>query len=198
MRVMDRLGALQSDPLEIAGNNHDLGLLARIAGYRRAWTDGLHYRDRVLYETHNKMFSIVPTAELPYYRITWDRQRESRGAAAFDEHAPLVEELLDRIRRDGLLSSTALDPRAAIDWYWRATRRTRSPRPQGRRPPTLTDRPLIPIIPLGISPSPRSQRRRRSRTTAVPPAGARAPRPRSDHDLDSRSGPGRARQVRVP
>ena len=67
MRVVDRLGSLQFDPLEVAGRNHDLILLARIAGYRREWTDQLLYGDRLLYETYNKMFSIVPTAELPWY-----------------------------------------------------------------------------------------------------------------------------------
>src|SRR6185295_6310806 len=45
---------------------------------------------------------------------------------AFDEHAPLVEELLDRIRRDGPLSSTDVAPRAAIDWYWRPTNQIRA------------------------------------------------------------------------
>ena len=33
MRVVDRLGSLQFDPLEVAGRNHDLVLLSRIAGY---------------------------------------------------------------------------------------------------------------------------------------------------------------------
>src|SRR4029077_10545472 len=55
MRVIDRIGTLQFDPLDVAGRNHDLVLLARIAGYRRAWTDELLYRDRSLYETYNKM-----------------------------------------------------------------------------------------------------------------------------------------------
>jgi uncharacterized protein YcaQ len=126
MRVMDRLGSLQFDPLEVAGRNHDLTLLARVAGYRRAWTDDLLYRDRCLYETFNKMLSIVPTAELPWYRITWDRHRVAHEGGAFDEHAPLVEELLDRIRAQGRLSSTDVAPRAAIDWYWRPTNQVRA------------------------------------------------------------------------
>jgi len=126
MRVVDRLGSLQFDPLEVAGRNHDLVLLSRVAGYRRAWTDGLLYRDRVLYETYNKMFSLVPTAELPYYRLSWDHVRERHEAASFDEHAPLVEELLTRIRDSGPLSSTDIEPRAAIDWYWRPTNQVRA------------------------------------------------------------------------
>ena len=126
LRVMDRVGSLQFDPLEIAGRNHDLVLLARIAGYRREWTDRWLYQDRVLYETYNKMLSIVPTAELPWYRLTWDRNHAEHAGGAFDEHAPLVEELLTRIRDGGPLLPRDAGPRAAIDWYWRPTNQVRA------------------------------------------------------------------------
>ena len=126
MRVVDRLGSLQFDPLEVAGRNHDLTLLSRVAGYRRPWTDHLLYRDRVLYETYNKMLSLVPTAELPWYRVTWDLNHVEHTGGAFDEHAPLVEELLERIRANGPLSSTDVEPRPSIDWYWRPTNQVRA------------------------------------------------------------------------
>jgi uncharacterized protein YcaQ len=125
---MDRLGSLQFDPLEIAGRNHDLVLLARIAGYRREWTDHWLYEDRRLYETYNKGLSIVPTAEMPWYRLTWDRShaRLSGAGEAFDVHAPLVEELLARIREGGPLLPREVGPREAIDWYWRPTNQVRA------------------------------------------------------------------------
>jgi uncharacterized protein YcaQ len=126
MRVFDRLGSIQFDPLDIAGRNHDLVLLSRVAGYRREWTDGLLYERRELYETANKMLSIVPTAELPWYRVAWDRGRADHDGGTFDEHAPLVEELLERIRTDGPLSSTDWEPRPAIDWSWRPTNQVRA------------------------------------------------------------------------
>ena len=126
MRVIDRLGSLQFDPLNVAGRNHDLVLLARIDGYRRAWTDGLLYVDRLLYETYNKGLSLVPTAELPLYRITWDLNRIEHDGKAFDEHAPLVEELLERIRASGPMSSIDVEPRAVIEWYWRPTNQVRA------------------------------------------------------------------------
>ncbi len=127
LAVVERLGSLQFDPLDIAGRNHDLVLGARIAGYRRAWTDEHLYGDRrTLYETYNKGLSIVPIAEMPWYRITWDLHHVTHGDGAFDEHAPLVEELLERIRRDGPLAATDLEPRAAIDWYWRPTNQVRA------------------------------------------------------------------------
>ena len=60
------------------------------------------------------------------YRVAWDLSRVEHTGAAFDEHAPLVEELLERIRADGPLSSTDVAPRAAIDWYWRPTNQVRA------------------------------------------------------------------------
>ena len=126
MRVLDRLGSLQFDPIDVAGRNHDLVLLARIAGYERAWTDRLLYEERALFEAYNKGLSLLPSAELPWYRLSWDRFREGYGRETFEKHAPLVEELLERIRGDGPLSSTDVEPRAAIDWYWRPTNQVRA------------------------------------------------------------------------
>ena len=126
MRVFDRLGSLQFDPLDVAGRNHDLALLARIRGYRREWTDDLLYRERALYETYNKGLSLVPTAELPWYRVTWDLYRERFDRTTFKDHASLVEELLERIRRDGSLGAGDMPARAAIDWMWRPTNQVRA------------------------------------------------------------------------
>jgi uncharacterized protein YcaQ len=128
LRVIDRIGSLQFDPLEVAGRNHDLVLLSRIAGYRREWTDRWLYEDRVLYETYNKGLSIVPTSELPWFRLTWDRNHDrlTGEGAAFDTHAPLVEELLTRIRDGGPLLPREVGPREAIDWYWRPTNQVRA------------------------------------------------------------------------
>ena len=126
MAVFDRLGSIQFDPIEIAGRNHDLVLLARVAGYRREMTDQLLYTERTLYETYNKGLSIVPTAELPWYRVAWDRARRQHDGGAFDEHAPLVAELMDRIQTTGPMSSIDIEPRAAIEWSWRPTNQVRA------------------------------------------------------------------------
>jgi uncharacterized protein YcaQ len=124
--VVSRLGSLQFDPLEVAGRNHDLVLLARVAGYRRDWADHWLYADRRLYETYNKSLQIVPVAELPLYRYVWDRARRRHDATAFDEHAPLVEELLSRIRDGGSLLPRDVGAREAISWYWRPTNQVRA------------------------------------------------------------------------
>jgi uncharacterized protein YcaQ len=126
LRVIDRIGTFQFDPLEVAGRNHDLVLLARVPGYRREWTDHWLYEDRRLYETYNKGLSIVPMAELPLYRETWDRSRTRHEGGTFDEHAPLIEEILGRIREGGALQPRDMGPRETIDWYWRPTNQVRA------------------------------------------------------------------------
>jgi uncharacterized protein YcaQ len=72
------------------------------------------------------MLSIVPVAELPWHRVTWDRQRVAHEGGTFDEHAPLVEELLALVRDGGPLLPRDVGPRAAIDWYWRPTNQVRA------------------------------------------------------------------------
>jgi uncharacterized protein len=126
MTVVDRIGSLQFDPLEVAGRNHDLVLLSRIAGYRREWTDALLYEERALYETYNKGLSLVPTKELPFYRLTWDRNQVEHKAGIFESHGQLVDELLDRIRTGGPMSASDVEPREAIDWFWRPTNQVRA------------------------------------------------------------------------
>ncbi len=124
--VFDRLGSVQFDPIDVTGRNSDLVLLSRVAGYRRETIERLLYEERSVYETYNKGLSLVPTAELPWYRHTWDQAHEEHRGGAFDEHASLVDELLERIRSGGPMSATDVEPRATIDWYWRPTNPVRA------------------------------------------------------------------------
>lgn len=126
MAVVARLGSLQFDPLEVAGRNHDLVLHARIAGYRRAWTDDLLYRERALYETYSKQLSIVPAAELPWFRTTWDRLAARHAAGILAEHADVAQALLARIRTEGPLAPAAARDHGTMAWYWGPTSRGRA------------------------------------------------------------------------
>ena len=126
LAVVDRLGSLQFDPLEVAGRNHDLVLHARVRGYRRAWTDHLLYDRRLLFEAYNKGLSILPTRELPWHRLTWDRARRTHEGEIFRDHGEHVTELLDRIRRDGPISMADLERSEVIAWYWGPTLKSRA------------------------------------------------------------------------
>ncbi len=140
LSVIERLGVLQFDPLEVPGaRNHDLVLHARIAGYRREWCDlWLYGPDRRLFEIYNKSLNIVPIEELPHYRLTWARNAErytdrpdaaaSHGSERIlSAHASVADEILATLGAEGPLSTAAFAHHSqAIDWWWAPTRAARA------------------------------------------------------------------------
>ena len=129
LTVIDRLGSLQFDPIEVPGaRNHDLVLHARIDGYRREWCDHwLYGPQRRLIEMYNKMLSIVPMAELPYYSLQWTDSAEHYNERILTEEGAVADAILERIRTDGPLSTADFKEHAhSIDWWWAPTRAARA------------------------------------------------------------------------
>jgi uncharacterized protein YcaQ len=129
MGVVERLGLLQFDPLEVPGaRNHDLVLHARIAGYRREWCDALLYGpNRRLLELYNKSLNILPIDQLPHYRVTWDRNAPELDGGILKDQAAVASAILERLKVDGPLSTAAFAEHGhAIDWWWAPTRASRA------------------------------------------------------------------------
>src|SRR5207244_7166394 len=84
LEVFRRLGSIQFDPLAVAGRNHDLVLHARVADYDPTWCEELLYARRELFEAYNKGLSLLPTSELPWYRVSWQlsASRHEQGILA--------------------------------------------------------------------------------------------------------------------
>ena len=129
LRVVDRLGSLQFDPLEVPGaRNHDLVLHARIESYERPWCDRwLYGPDRRLIELYNKSLNMVPMAELPHYRVSWQRAAQSTSDGILKEQAEVAAAILARLRSDGPMSTAAFGEHGhMIDWWWAPTRASRA------------------------------------------------------------------------
>jgi uncharacterized protein YcaQ len=129
MRVVERLGLLQFDPLDVPGaRNHDLVLHARIAGYLREWCDELLYGpDRRLIELYNKSLNILPIDQLPHYRVTWDRNAPEIDGGILSQQAEVATAILAKLKTDGPLSTAAFAEHGhAVDWWWAPTRASRA------------------------------------------------------------------------
>jgi uncharacterized protein YcaQ len=129
MRVVDRLGVLQFDPLEVPGaRNHDLTLHARISGYRREWAEQwLYGEDRRLFEIYNKSLNMVPIEELPHYRLIWNHYGERYGASILAEHADAADDILATLAERGPLTTADFEKHShAVDWWWAPTRAARA------------------------------------------------------------------------
>ncbi len=109
--------------------NHDLMLHSRIRGYRREWADQwLYGEDRRLIELYNKSLNIVPLSELPYYRLTWDRNAaDNENTGILQRESAVADAILARIREEGPLSTSAFAEHGhAVDWWWAPTRASRA------------------------------------------------------------------------
>jgi uncharacterized protein YcaQ len=128
--VIDRLGLLQFDPLDVPGaRSHDLVLHARITGYRREWCDRWLYgppggdlRDRRLIELYNKSLNILPIGELPHYAVAWEHSDRHYRDRILRDQATVADAILERIRADGPLSTAAFREHShPVDWWWAPT-----------------------------------------------------------------------------
>lgn len=129
LRVVERIGSVQFDPLEVPGaRNHDLVLHARIAGYRREWCEQwLYGPDRRLIELYNKSLNLVPMSELPHHRIAWQRSSAAYRDGILEQQAPVAEAILRRLKTDAPLSTAAFGEHGhAVDWWWAPTRASRA------------------------------------------------------------------------
>jgi uncharacterized protein YcaQ len=114
LEVFRRLGSIQFDPLSVAGRSHDLVLHARVAAYDPAWCE-LLYERRELFEAFNKGLSLVPTSEFPWFRANLS----ASSVRILAEHADVAEQVLERIRAEGPLSSLDFERRrgSLVDWF---------------------------------------------------------------------------------
>lgn len=118
LKVFQRLGSVQFDPIAVAGRSHDIVLHARVAGYEPAWCEVLYDR-REIFETTNKALSLVPTSEFPWYRLGVGRKGPRFHTEILVQNAAVAERVLDRIRTEGPLSTLDFEPKhgASKDWF---------------------------------------------------------------------------------
>ena len=147
-------------------------LHARVRDYDPAWTEALLYERRALFETHNKGLSLLPTEELPWYRIAWTEPRATTGSArspATRKPSSMCSSGSGSAARRSLLD---FERKVAVDWYWGPTNEVRAAlealgeagviglarRDGNRRYYDLVER-LFPAELLAHRPSPRDQLR---------------------------------------
>ena len=188
--AIPRLGSVQFDPLGVAGRNHDLVLHARVADYQSSWTDSLLYETRELFEAYNKGLSLLPTRSCRGSGYAWDISHTEHRSGVLTRYETTVNEILDRIRREGPLSSLDFERKQAIDWWWGPTSESRAVlealadsgilglarREGNRRYYDLIER-LFPAELMAIRPSEHDQRRHKllSRYRAQRAAGRGRP-----------------------
>jgi hypothetical protein len=110
-----RMGCIQSDPIDVAGRNHDLTLQSRVAGYRPVHLDALLYKDRKLIEYTCKMLSVLPIEAWPAHH--WRRKfHEEQDKSFMREHRGEVAKVMKALE-SGPVSSRELESEKKAHWW---------------------------------------------------------------------------------
>jgi uncharacterized protein YcaQ len=120
--LLERLGAIQMDSVNVLERNHLLVPFARLGAYSIADLQSAIYTQRRGFEYWGHMASWLPMAEYRYFLPRMLRSREAaRGwwSQIRTEHAALYPLVLERIRAEGQLGAVAFeDPRGGRGTWW--------------------------------------------------------------------------------
>lgn len=114
---LHRVGCIQFDPLNIVGHNQELALQARVTGFRPQVLEDLLYEDRKLLDGLDKVMSIYPIEDWPYFRRRREAARRSPGLNKAAVRAVLPQ-VRSEIEARGPLSSLELAIDETIEWDW--------------------------------------------------------------------------------
>lgn len=120
--LLDQLGAIQIDSVNILARNHLLVPFARLGPYSVADLRQSIYKDRRGFEYWGHMASWLPMSDYRYFLPRMRLMRaESRGwwTRIRAEHAALYPLVLERLRAEGPLGAAAFeDPRGGRGTWW--------------------------------------------------------------------------------
>jgi uncharacterized protein YcaQ len=124
-RVVDRVGLIQIDSVNVFSRSHYVPPFSRLGGYDTALLDDMAYRHRELFEYWGHEASLIPVRLYPLFR--WHMARASEGDAwgrmtrMIRERPDYVQRVLQDVRDNGPMSIAELhDPgeRGSGNWGW--------------------------------------------------------------------------------
>jgi len=121
MKLINRLGCIQYDPLNQTAKNADLVLQSRCKDYSESTLYRLLYEKRLLVDHWDKNMAIWPVTDWPYFqrkRQQFQKQYENRK----EEFLQVRKEILNLIERHNSISSADIETREnQVHWSWAPT-----------------------------------------------------------------------------
>ncbi|MCH8065766.1 MAG: YcaQ family DNA glycosylase [Chloroflexi bacterium] len=126
-RVLDRIGLLQIDSVNVLVRSHYMPLFSRLGPYPHTLLDDAVYQRKELYETWAHEASLVPVQRYPLLRhimnarMAWPRHRRW-----VEENQEYVDSVLVELERRGPLAASDLEEpgRRAGSWWQRSKGKT--------------------------------------------------------------------------
>lgn len=104
--VVRHLGYIQIDTISVVERAHHHTIWARVPNYKHSMLDQLQGKDRKIYEHWSHAMSYLPMEHYRFSLPLMARQKESLHEEGFyKENKKLFADILDRIKKEGALSS---------------------------------------------------------------------------------------------
>jgi len=138
--LIERLGFVQMDTINVLARAHDLTLFSRLDGYRPMLLKKLLEEKRGLFESFTHDASAIPTVHFHHWKPRFERDRARIQAHAWWQYhfrdtdgAQVVRDVRARIEQEGALKSSDFEhpekrgpwwgwkpQKAALDFLWRS------------------------------------------------------------------------------
>lgn len=115
LQYVRQTGCIQFDPVDACGRNADLALQSSVKNFKKSMLRDLLYKDRALFDYPDKMLSIIPMEDWPYFRRF--REVSAEGGQKFADLAALETEAKAFIAKHGPVSSDDLPIEGSIFWH---------------------------------------------------------------------------------
>ena len=119
LMLIDQLGCLQFDPIDICGRNADLVLQARVRGYRKRQLETLLYKDCQLIDALDKNMAIYPQRDYPKFARTRRRAMEYHRVTEQIETA--IQAIKTFMQTHPILCSQDVNWNENLVWVWGRT-----------------------------------------------------------------------------
>lgn len=121
-RVLDRIGVLQLDSVNVLVRSHYLPLYSRLGPYPVSLLDRTAYRHRELFEYWGHMASLLPVAVQPLFRWRMEQGHQDAWGSMvreYRERPAYVQGVLRQVRERGPIAASELeDPGARSSAWW--------------------------------------------------------------------------------
>ena len=119
-RVLDRVGLLQIDSVNVVVRAHYMPPFSRLGPYRMGLLDDMAYRRRELYEYWGHVASLIPVEHYPLFRHRMELAEPGRQTGGvMEEHPGYIEAVLAEVGARGPVSISDLeDPGARSGPWW--------------------------------------------------------------------------------
>ena len=118
-RVIDHLGLVQIDTVNVLARAHYMPFYSRLGPYENRLADDLAYVHRELFEYWGHAASFIPMRLYPALRHRMERQRRAKWIVQIEEEFPgFIDQVFEQVRERGPISVSDLDDSGGRTGPW--------------------------------------------------------------------------------